>query len=141
MPKDLPRKWLYDRSQEEWAKEDLSFEEIAWIMEEEENQTTLLKLEYDPASGGNQTPTSGGQWSINAGNMLCLAEMVWWSRLDLSMYEVYRMWLGLPILAHRRKHSESGSEQAQMVRNAKKLQHQETGFNGLNSRQRRQRRG
>ena len=93
-----------------------------------------------PASGGNQTPTSGGLWFINAGNMLCLAELVWWSRLDLSMYEVYRMWLGLPMLAHRRKHSESQSDQAQLVRNAKKLQHQEWGNYGLNSREGRQRR-
>ena len=33
--------------------------EIDRIMEDEENETTLLKWEKDPASGGDQTPASG----------------------------------------------------------------------------------
>ena len=50
------------------------------------------------------------------------------------------MWISLPILAYRRKHSESQSEQATLVRNAKQLKYAETGRWGLNERGRRQRR-
>ena len=39
--------------------------EIDRIMEDEENETTLLTWEKDPASGGDQTPASGEKWYIN----------------------------------------------------------------------------
>ena len=73
--------------------------EIERIMEDEENRTTLLRWEYNPAAGGTQTPTSGGKWFIRAGNIICLAELIWWSREDLTMFELYRLWLGLLIQA------------------------------------------
>ena len=41
--------------------------EVDRIMEDEENETTLLKWEKDPASGGDQTPASGKKWYINDG--------------------------------------------------------------------------
>ena len=112
-------------------------------METEGNETTLLKWvgEYDPASGGMaQTPASGGTWYIRGGNMMMLAEIVWWACDDLTMYDIYRMWISLPILSYRRKHSESQSEHAVRTRNAKLLKHAETGRWGLNERGRRQRR-
>ena len=133
MPKDNTKYWLYERSKEVWNSDDLTPEEIDWIMREEENQTTLLRWERDPASGGaDQTPASGGKWFINDGNILTLAELVWWTHTHMSMFEVYDMWLTLPIFACRRGHSESQSEKAQYVRNAKQLQFLETGRWGLN---------
>ena len=36
------RKWLHHRSQEQWSQDDLTNEEIDWIMEEEKNETCLL---------------------------------------------------------------------------------------------------
>ena len=44
------------------------------------------------------------------------------------------MWISLPILAHKRKHSESNAPGAQRRRNAKLLKYQETGRYGLNRR-------
>ena len=43
------------------------------------------------------------------------------------------MWISLPILAHKRKHSESNAPKAQRRRNAKVLKQQETGRYGLNN--------
>ena len=43
------------------------------------------------------------------------------------------MWISLPILAHKRKHSESNAPGAQRRHNAKVLKQQETGWYGLNS--------
>ena len=66
-------------------------------MEDEGNQTTLLKWERDPASGGEQTPASGGKWFINDGNICMLAELVWWAHSRMTMYDLYRMWISLPV--------------------------------------------
>ena len=139
MPQEDTRWWLHQRSLEAWATEDLEPGDIAWIMEVENNQTTLLRWETDPRAllhpvwrGGDQTPASGGRWFINNGNMLMLAELTWWARCSLTLFDVYRMWLSLPVLAYTRKHSESQSEQAQFVRNAKMLKKQEHGRYGLN---------
>ena len=109
-------------------------------MEVETNETTLLKWEYGPASGGAQTPASGGTWYIRGGNLVMLAELVWWASEHMIMHDIYRMWISLPILSYRRKHSESQSDHAVRVRNAKLLKHAETGRWGLNERGRRQRR-
>ena len=139
MPEDATKGWLYQRSQEQWCDQDLEMADIDWIMRHEGNQTKLMRWERDPASGGDQTPASGGSWFINSGNVIMLAELVWYAYDELTFYDIYRMWLSLPIFAFKRKHSENNSEKAQKVRNAKHLQHQETGYWGLNSR--RQRRG
>ena len=147
MPKEKTSKWLYQRSLEKWCSDDLKPHEIDWIMNVEENHTTLLRWELDPwhaidpAPGGKQTPASGGRWSINQGNMMMLAELVWWAAERMTMYELYVMWKNLPIFAFKRRHSESQSEQAQYVRNAKELKYQEKGYYGLNSSGSRQRRG
>ena len=45
-----------------------------------------------------------------------------------------RGWISLPILANKRKHSESNTAGAQRRRNAKLLKYQETGRYGLNRR-------
>ena len=50
------------------------------------------------------------------------------------MYALYRMWIRYPIMifATKKKHSESQSEQAVMVRNSKQLRYNEEGIWGLN---------
>ena len=138
MPKEETRWWLHERSKEWWGDYDLRPEDIDWIMQIENNETRLLRWRRDPSDGGPQTPASGGKWFINDGNMMNLPELVWWGHKDLTFFELYRMWLGFPILATKRKHSESQSEAAQFVRNAKVLNAQETGFYGLHKRQREQ---
>jgi len=46
------RAYLYNRNQEYWRDNDLRDDEIDWIMKEEGNETTLLKRDPNPASGG-----------------------------------------------------------------------------------------
>ena len=50
----------------------------------------------------------------------------------LTMFAIYKLWISLPLIAQRRKHSESHSEEANLTRNAKALQYQERGSYGLN---------
>ena len=117
---------MLERSKEPWSAEDLSNEEIEWIMRVEENKTTLLLWESDPASGGApDAPTAGGHWYIRGGKVITLAEFIYKFCDDLTMFELYRMWLLWPNLIFRRPHSESLSEKANLTRNAKELQYQE----------------
>ena len=112
--------------------DDLSDAELERIMETEDNETKLMKWEYDPIDGGQQPPATGGKWFIRAGNWCMLPEVVSWAHQFMTMYDIYRMWTCLPILADKRVHSESQSENAQRVRNAKTLKFQEEGRYGLN---------
>ena len=139
MHKAETRAILYQRSLEQWCGDDLRDSDIEKIMRIEDNETTLLMWEYDPTSGGKQTPASGGKWYIRGGNMMMLAELAWWTCDHMTMYDIYRMWISLPILSYRRKHSESQSDKAVRVRNAKLLKHAETGRWGLNERRRQSR--
>ena len=144
VPKERTRKYMLDRSRERWSAEDVSNEEIEWIMRVEGNSTTLLLWESDPASGGApDAPTAGGHWYIRGGKVITLAEFIYKFCDDLTMFELYRMWLLWPNLAFKRPHSESLSEKANHTRNAKELQYQEIGKYGLHAKERvqRQRRG
>jgi len=124
------RQWLYYRSQEEWANDDLTDEEINWLIIKERHQTTLLLWDEEPGT----LPASGGNWFIRAGNCLVLAELFTWAHDNFSCHALYRLWLTLPILVQRRKHSQSQAPQAQKVRNARQLKYIETGRWGLNER-------
>ena len=94
---------------------------------------SLLKWEMDPACADtDQTPSSGGRWSIKCGNMINLPELVWHAHEQLTLYDIYKIWLTLPKLALKRKHSESHSDKANLARNAKELKYQEIGRRGLN---------
>ena len=72
--------------------------------------------------------------------MINLPELVWLAHLRLTMYEMYKLWLTLPMLAYKRKHSLSHSEGTTFTRNAKELKFQEQGRYGLNERARSPRR-
>ena len=123
-----PKRWLYDRSLEKWSRDDLHPNDINMIMEECKYQTTLLKWVGTgyPATGGS------GQWWINQSKVLSLPELLYWNCERMTMYELYSMWLRYPIFATKKKHSESQSEQAVLVRNSKQLRYQEEGTYGLN---------
>ena len=110
-------------------------------METEGSETTLLRWEKDPDSVEDQSPASGGKWWIKQGNFLTLAELSYYAHKTLTMYDIYQMWISLPIFIHKRRHSESQAPpNAQHVRNAKVLKKQETGRWGLNERGRELRR-
>ena len=114
---------------------------MEWIMKEEENETCLLcyGAEAAAAAPGAQeiikmSPASGGgEWWIKQGNVLNLAELCWWARGRLSAFEIYKMYICLPIYCQKKKHSESQSKAAQLRRSAKQLKYIETDRFGLNS--------
>ena len=130
MCKAETRRWLWDRSLEEWWDDDLTDWQIDWIMSIENFQTTLL---WWKPHGGN-TPSTGGSWFIRTGNCLVLAELLWWTYDAMTCHQIYKMWISLPVLAYKRRHGQSQSENATRTRNAKMLQYSETGRWGLNAR-------
>ena len=97
-------------------------------MEKENVETALLKWEGDDMS---QTPATGGKWFIRAGSCMNLAELLWWGADTMTCLELYKMYISLPVLAYKRKHSESQTQNATRRRNAKLLKYKETGRYGL----------
>ena len=133
MPQDQPnaKHWLYNRTMEKWCKDDLDHGDVNMIIKDCDYSTNLLRWEgtgdaQNPATGG------GGQWWINQGKVLSLPELLYWGHDKMTMYELYSMWIRYPIFATKKKHSESQSEQAVMVRNSKQLRFAEQGIWGLN---------
>ena len=120
------RNWLYHRSMEDCAKDDLDQRDIRWILEKEGGQTKLLK--FHPASGGFDA-----SWSIKTGHYVTLAELFFFAGNFCSCCDIYSKYVSLPIFIHKRIHSLSNSAEAQRVRNAKLLKRNETGRWGLNS--------
>ena len=121
------RKYLYERSQEEWSHEDLTQDEISWIMEVEDNETAVLKWAY-PASGGE------GRWYIRCGHYVTLSEVFNLGKHFVSCYDLYLTYKSCKIWIHKRAHSVSNTPEAQITRNARILHHQEHGFWGLRRR-------
>ena len=97
-------------------------------MEEESNETLLLKWSYEdgykaddandpfPASGGRYVGCKGC-FLIKAGRCITLAELFWNGMDVATCYGLYRLYLSLPPFIHKRCHSESHSEGATLVRN------------------------
>ncbi len=120
------RGWLYERAQEDWCDADLTDRHINWVasQSEEQNQTTLMKWSDTPAPGG---------WKIRTGNYVTLAELFYFGCFisNCTCFELYRLYLSLPIFIHKRAHSTSHTAEAQRRRNAKTLHYQEYGTWGL----------
>ena len=108
------------------------------IIKECDYSTNLLRWEgtgdaQDPATGGGDPATGGGgQWLINQAKVCSLPELLYWAYDKMTLYELYEMWIRYPLFATKKKHSESQSEQAVMVRNSKQLRFIEEGKWGLN---------
>ena len=119
------RKWLFERSQEAWGETDLSDAQINWIMERENNETTVLKRVYNPASGG------WWRWYIRRGNYVTLSEVFDLGCRIVSCYDLYCTYRSCEVWIHKRQHSVSNTPEAQLKRNAKQLRRQEHGYWGL----------
>ena len=120
------RKYLHDRRQEDWAHDDLDDWELNWILDQECNESTLMR--YEPASGGR------GTWYILEGNYITLAELLRLGCKTVSCHDLYRTYISLPIFIYKRFHNVSHSSRATMTRNAKNLRHAEEGRWGLRRR-------
>ena len=110
---------------------DLTPAEVQWIMECEENETSYLKFEPDPAAGGPDVPLAEyfdrGTWYFKKGHIVTLAEMFRFGIKVRSCFEMYRFYEALPVFVLRRFHSQSHSPEGQLRRDAKKQYHAETG--------------
>ena len=118
------RRWLYGKSQEEdLCDADLRDSDINWIARrsEEQNETTLMKW--------SEPQAPGGQWSIRTGNYITLAELFYYGGYvsNCTCFELYRLYLSLPIFIHKRAHSTSHTAEATRRRNTKALRYQEYG--------------
>ena len=88
------------------------------------NETTVLKRVYDRASGGTT-------WMIRTGRVVTLAELFYFGMWMAPCWDVYRFWLGLPVYAHKRQHSTSGSTHGRLRQKAKEMRYADTGSYAL----------
>ena len=118
---------MYNKSEEDYGLRDLTDREINWIMDRENNQTSLLwKMDTPTQSASGEV-----RWLIRTGNYITLAELFQLGHDRLSCYDLYRTYLSLPVFISTRQHSTSHTADAQYRRNAKMLRHNETGRWGL----------
>jgi hypothetical protein len=122
------RQWLYQRSEEHRQQDQcLTRRDVEWMMQKEKNKTSLMKKNPNPASGGES-------WYIRSGHMLTLAELFHFAMHRLTCFDLYQIYLSLPIFIHKRVHQVSHSEEGTVRRNAKALRYHQTGRWGLPSR-------
>ena len=97
------RNWAYSNhgagQRNKWWKDGcLSQRDVRWIMEEEGNETQLIK--YCPATGG---------YFIRQGNYITLGELFVFGARRCSCWDLYRTYRSLEIFIRRKAHSVSGS--------------------------------
>ena len=85
-------------------------------------------MKYCPASGGNPE-----KWFIKAGQYITLGELFVWGHDRCSCWDLYRLYISLPIVILPKFHSSSSSPHAMLRSNAKRCRHSECGRWGLPS--------
>ena len=113
-------RWLYWYHENQWEG-NLPMEDILWVLQAEGGETTLLKREGGSASGER------GTWYIRGGNHVTLAELFNYGCQLCSCHFLYTLYLRQPIFVTRKRHSESQTPGAMLMRNAHRLHHHETG--------------
>ena len=124
------RYWLHTRSTSNHAAHDLSESDITWIMREEQYETMLLRLVDDNSASGERC------WFIRTGNYITLAELFRFGCKECSCFELYRIYIWLSIIIHKRQRGTSTTPQAIRRSNAKQLHYNQTGRSGLPENQR-----
>ena len=114
------RRRLYWYHENQWEG-NLPLAEINWVLQAEGGETTLLKREGGSASGER------GKWYIRGGNHVTLAELFNYGCQLCSCHFLYTLYLRQPIFVARKRHSESKTPEAMLMRNAHRLRHHETG--------------
>ena len=128
------RRWMFRRSRR-FKDEYLLPWEAAWILQWEENQTTMIK--FVPAAGGGRLPASDGDdlrhgtFYIKKGHHISLAELFRFGAERCTCFDLYKTFLHLPIVVHKRQHSISDSEAGIERRAAKQMRFDDTGRYGL----------
>ena len=129
MRKEKTRNWAFynhgaGQRDQRWKEGHLTHRDVQWIMDEEDNETQLMK--YCPATGGRPS-----RWLIRQGNYITLGELFVFGARRCSCWDLYRTYRSLEIFIHRKPHSMSGSEEAIFRQNAKRKRFQDTGRHGL----------
>ena len=114
------RRRLYWFQENKWTG-NLPSAVITRVLKAEGGETTLLKRVGASASG------EGGKWYIRVGNHVTLAELFNHGCQLCSCHFLYTLYLRQPIFVARKRHSESKTPEAMLMRNAHRLHHHETG--------------
>ena len=91
---------------ETWSQDDLTDEDIKWIMQEQKNETCLLCYGKEEAVAAPEiskmSPASGGgEWWIKEGNVISLSELLWGAKERLSAFDIYNIYLCLPVYCYK----------------------------------------
>ena len=92
---------------ETWSQDDLTDEDIKWIMQEQKNETCLLCYGKEEAVAAPEiskmSPASGGgEWWIKEGNVISLSELLWGAKERLSAFDIYNIYLCLPVYCYKK---------------------------------------
>ena len=134
--KNRVREWLYTRSDVQRKPGPLTDGEIKWILDQEENETLLLRWTPPPWPRSNQASgwqprLEEGTWEIRAGNYITLTELFTFGARDVTCFDLYKMYLGMDYYIFRRKHSTSTTENGSKRQNAKTLRWSDCRRRGL----------
>ena len=118
------RKFLYFRN----GERHLTYRDVLWVMQEERYQTKILQWNPPASSGGR---IRAEDFSLRVGNFITLAELFDFGQDILSCYHLYMMYINMDIYIQKKAHSVSGSPEAILKDNAKKLSKKELGTYAL----------
>ena len=100
------RRWLYYRNKNKSLRTQwLEYSDVNWVLDQEGEDRTLLIRRVRAASG------APAQFEvITGGTVVTLAQMMYYG-LDkkCTCFDVYSSYIGLPIVIHKRVHSEQGA--------------------------------
>ena len=87
------RRWLANRQDpNEW----LTIEQVHWVLDAGDGRTLLIRRER-AASGASR-------FLFRCGNVVTLPQMMYWGFPLCTCYDVYKFYVDLPIIIHKRCH-------------------------------------
>ena len=98
------RRWLYRRTENpDKCSKWLRIGEVHWVLDEEEDQTLLIRRVRVAAS-------SAARFEVRTGRVATLAEVMFHGlQQRCTCYDVYKLYMALPIVIHKRAHPETGA--------------------------------
>ena len=128
------RAFLSKRMEGPGGDSDLLDRDISMIMEHEQDETAVLKLERTPgnapASGGEQTSSETWRWLIRGGNCVTLAECFYWGMDTVPCFDLYNLYMEQEVWIRPKLHGASHTPCSELRRNAKNYKFFKTGRAG-----------
>ena len=106
----------------------LTQRDVQWILEEEHDETRLIKYCPAPVSGGRPRP---GRWLIRQGDYITLPELFAFGAYRCTCWDLYRTYRSLEIFIDKKPHHRSHTDHGIMRQNAKRKRYLEEGRRGL----------